>query len=107
MSWWKNVQHQLHLPSVAVFDHAEARDDRLNIPTKKDPAAMHFIAKDILGMDMPSSQILKLGNSYDNGIIFGTSVCDVEGNTKGEVRTMLAHCLHLAQPYQLPQNYQS
>jgi phosphoglycolate phosphatase-like HAD superfamily hydrolase len=85
----KKIQNQLHLPlapngpSVSVFSHVVARDDPRNIPPKPDPAALHVIAKEVLGMDVPSSEILMVGDSIDNDIIFG--------KTAGAQTALLVH----------------
>jgi HAD superfamily hydrolase (TIGR01549 family) len=51
------------------FQYILTRDD--NIPPKPDPTALKIIAKDYFNVDLPSSEILMVGDSIVNDIGFG------------------------------------
>ena len=51
------------------FQHILTRDD--NIPPKPDPTALKIIAQDYFNVDLPSSEILMVGDSIVNDIGFG------------------------------------
>jgi phosphoglycolate phosphatase-like HAD superfamily hydrolase len=51
------------------FQHILTRDD--NIPPKPDPTALKIIANDYFNIDLPSSEILMVGDSIVNDIGFG------------------------------------
>jgi phosphoglycolate phosphatase-like HAD superfamily hydrolase len=54
---------------MQTFQHILTRDD--NIPPKPDPTALKIIAKDYFDVDIPSSEILMVGDSIVNDIGFG------------------------------------
>jgi len=64
-------QSHLHHRQELSFSHVIARDDVRKIPPKPDPMALHVIAKETWNIDLPSSEILMVGDSVANDVQFG------------------------------------
>jgi HAD superfamily hydrolase (TIGR01549 family) len=68
----EKLQQQSHVHQVS-FAHIVARDtnDGRKIPPKPDPTALHIIAKESFKIDLPSDDVLMVGDSISNDVEFG------------------------------------